>query len=295
LIRSKTLFAALLTVLIPGLTGCIGVKSHVVQKTVLADHVLDATLDQLLTGMSSRYAAIQTLTATVNVTATTGGEHEGKVDELPTLAGYILLRKPSDLQVLLKVPVLGSVALDMVDDGKTSKLFVPSKKIAIIGSDDVVKPSKKGFENLRPAIIRDAMLVPGIEKDQYVTLTRGSRILKERTKKQEAIEEPDFDLSILGTKQNNELELIRVIHISRVTLLPYQQDMYDHEGRVITIVKYDKYAKYGDIDYPASIFISRPIDEYTLQIDINKLVPNQKLDDEQFTLKFPEGMVVKQM
>jgi outer membrane lipoprotein-sorting protein len=44
-----------------------------------------------------------------------------------------------------------------------------------------------------------------------------------------------------------------------------------------------------------SILIRRPVKELTLQIEITKLVPNQQLDDEQFTLKFPEGMTVKNM
>ncbi|WP_245818072.1 hypothetical protein [Granulicella rosea] len=287
--------ALLLTGLMPAVTGCYGIKTRAIPKTVLAEHVLDATLEQLLTGMANRYAAVDTLTASVNVTASTGGEHTGQVADLPTLSGYILLRKPKDLQVLLKLPLLGSIALDMVDDGKTSKLFVPKKNIAIVGDDDVVKPSKKGFENLRPGIIRDAMLVPGIDPDQYVTLTRGSRILLEKTRKQEAVEEPDYDLTIMNTKTGHELELARVIHISRVSLLPYQQDMYDQDGRIVTIVKYDKYQKYGEIDYPSSIFIQRPVDEYTLQIDLTKLIPNQKLDDMQFTLNFPEGMKVQKM
>ncbi len=287
--------ALLLTALIPGLTGCLGVRTRTVQKTVLAEHVQDATLDQLLMGMAARYAAIQTLTETVSVTATSGSEHTGEVKELPAFSGYILLRKPMDIQVLLKVPVLGSMALDMVDDGKTSKLLVPSKNIAIVGSDEMTGPPKQGLENLRAAVIRDALLVPGIDPDQFVTLTMGSRILKERTKRQEAIEEPDYDLSILSTKQGHELELVRVIHISRVTLLPYQQDMYDHSGHMVEMVKYDKYQRFGEIDYPMSIFIRRPVEELTLQIEITKLVPNQQLDDEQFTLKFPEGMTVKNM
>jgi len=65
-----------------------------------------------------------------------------------------------------------------------------------------------------------------------------------------------------GRKTGNELQTIRVTHISRVTLKPYEQDFYDTAGRLVEIVTYDKYQKFGDIDYPTSILITMPIYEY---------------------------------
>jgi outer membrane lipoprotein-sorting protein len=87
----------------------------------------------------------------------------------------------------------------------------------------------------------------------------------------------------------------RVIHISRVTLLPYEQDLYDEQGRVVTTITYSKYQKFGDLDYPMSIFLKRPLDEYTLQIDITKLTLNQPLDDEDFKLTIPDGIPIQHM
>lgn len=291
----KTSVALLLTVLCSGLTGCIGIKRRTVPKTVIAEDIKEASLDQLLAGLDSRFTAIQTLTATVAVTATSGGEHQGEVKEIPTFSGYVLLRKPKDLQVLLKVPVLGSMALDMVSDGKTFKLLIPPKNRAVTGPDELDKPSKNGLENLRPSIIRDSLLIPGLGPDEYVALTLGSRILAAQTRKKEAIEEPDYDITVMKMKGKNVLERVRTIHISRASLLPYEQDLYDHEGHVVTTVTYDNYQKYSDIDFPSSILIKRPLDEYTVKFDISKLIVNQKLDDEQFMLKIPDGITVQKM
>ena len=44
-----------------------------------------------------------------------------------------------------------------------------------------------------------------------------------------------------------------------------------------------------------SLFIKRPLDEYTLKIDILKLALNQKLEDDQFALEIPPNYVVKKM
>lgn len=289
ILRSLSLAATL------ALTGCYSIHTSKVPLTVLAPNVLDATLPQLLTRLATQDEAIQTLNASVDIMATTGGQHEGEVKETPTFAGYIFLRRPADLRVLMLVPVLRSRALDMVSDGKDFKLLIPSKNKAVIGSDEFSATSRNGLENLRPYIIREALLIPTATPDQYTTLSRGSRIIPPLPGKKVATEEPDYDVTILRIKQDHVLEKVRVIHFGRVTLEPYQQDIYDNEGRIATTITYGKYQKYGDIDYPSSIVLIRPVDEYKLKIDVTKMVFNGKLDDLQFALKIPDGVVIQKM
>ena len=199
---------------------------------------------------------MKTLNAKVTIKASTGGQHEGEVKEIPAFSGYILLRKPSDLRVIMELPLVGSMALDMVADGKTFKLSVPPKKIAREGSEQVTTPSSKGFENLRPSVVRDALQVPPVSADELVSETRNARILPPAKGRKEATEEPDYDLTVSRVKQGNELQTIRVIHVSRVTLKPYEQDIYDKAGNMVEIVTYDKYQKFGNVDFPMSIRIS---------------------------------------
>ncbi len=297
-LRSASLLPALLTPLLAvGLSGCLSIvaPSRRVKQTVLVTQVMDATLDELNSQLAKQYAAVQTLNAHVDIKATSGGQHSGEVREIPTLSGFMLLRKPSDLHVILQLPVVGSRALETVSDGKTFKLLVPSNKTALEGSEEVTTPSKKGFENLRPTIIREALLVPAVLPSELVGLVNGSRILPPAPGKKENTEEPDYDLNVYRLKKGNELEPVRVIHIGRVTLKPYQQDIYDQAGRLVTIVTYDNYQKSNGIDFPMSITISRPIDEYTLKITITKLTLNEPLDDESFKLEFPDNIPVQKM
>jgi len=280
------------------LTGCLSltVRNRTVSKTVRAPIVMDATLEQLNARIADQFAAVKTLNASVDIKASVGGSSVGEVKEYPSFAGFVLLRKPSDLQVLMLVPVVRSMALDMVSDGKDFKLLIPPKSKAIVGSDqEVAEPSKNGLDNLRPYIIREALLVPPVLPNEFVTLTENARILPPAAGKKEATEEPDYDLTVSRTKSGNVLETVRVIHIGRATLKPYEQDVYDHAGRLVTVVTYDKYQKFGDIDFPTSILISRPIDQYTLLITVDKLTLNQQLDDEQFVLKIPDNVPITKM
>lgn len=281
------------------LTGCV-VRTRTVDRTIVAPNVQQATLDDLLKQMADRYAAVNTLTLSVNIEASTGGAHQGEVKDYPSFAGYISLRKPQDLRVLMLLPIVRSRALDMVSDGKNFKLLISAgKSKAIVGPEVMTTPSKNGLENLRPSIIRDALLVAPVDPDDYVALTTNFRVLAPAHGHKEAIEEPDYDLTILehktGEVNPRVLNRQRVVHISRVTLLPYEQDLYDDAGRLVTTINYDKFQKFGDMMYPTSIFIKRPVDEYTLQIDVTKLLMNQPLDDEQFKLAIPEGVPVQKM
>ncbi len=291
---------ACLALFLMPLVGCLSIRTRIVDKTVLAPNVQAATLPELLEKMSSEYNAVQTLNLSVNITATQGGARQGQVKELPTFAGYIFMRKPADLRLLMLAPILRSRALDMVSDGKTFKLLISlPKSRAVVGPEVMTKTSKNGLENLRPSIIRDALQIPPVSPDEFVALSENSRVMAPAHGKKEAVEEPDYDISILrvkpGAANAHTLERRRVIHVSRVTLLPYEQDIYDDQGRVQTTISYSKFQKFGEVDYPMSILLKRPLDEYTLQIDISKLTLNQKLDDEEFKLTIPDGVPIQQM
>ena len=58
------------------------------------DIVYGTTLDQLLKQVDDRNAAIQTMTAFVDVVACTGGASKGEVKCYPSFNGYIVIGKP---------------------------------------------------------------------------------------------------------------------------------------------------------------------------------------------------------
>jgi outer membrane lipoprotein-sorting protein len=292
--RIRQALAVGLVTLAPALTGCL---THIrtVPKTRPAEVVMSASLDQLLAQVNTRFNQIQSLNASVEIVASEGGARQGQIKEFPSSSGYILLRKPEDLNVLLRLPVLGSQALDMVSNGKTWKLWSPPKHLAMMGTSEVAPASQHGLESLRPKVIFDSLLVRGLDPGQIVDLTQDSRIIPDPDDKKQLVEEPDYEITILEPPQGNTAHTLRVIHIGRSTLLPYQQDIYDQNGHVVTQAFYSNYQTFGDIQFPMRIEIKRPQDQYGLAITISKLTLNQKLEDDQFELKFPEGVTVKTM
>jgi outer membrane lipoprotein-sorting protein len=309
IVSSSLQKAAAMLALSLGLAGCYK-TTRIVQQTAAPDIVKDATVGELVAQLDRNFDAIHSLSASVTIAASTGGGRTGKVTDYTAFKGYILMRKPRDLRVILQVPVLGSVAMDMVSDGHDFKLVIPSQNKARVGTDEVKTPSKNSLENLRPSIFFDSILLQGVAPGEFVSVTNSDRTLPPEPKapgvpKAETRTiriEPDYDLAVMsrptlqaGTPGSNILQTKRVIHYSRVTLKPYKQDIYDPAGRIVTTVLYSNYQRYGEIDFPTEIGISRPFDEYSLKITITKLTPNEALDDEQFHLEIPPGMTIQKM
>ena len=279
-----------------GLTGCLS-TTRLVSKIQAPEMYRTESVVQVQKDISDRDAAVKTLNAQVLIIATTGGSKEGKTKEYTSFKGYIFVQKPANLRVILQLPLIGSSALDMVSDGETFTLKRASShgNVWVQGSDKVTKPSKNGLENLRPAVFLDSLLVPGVKQDEFVTLTESTRIVQPEPLHKYAIAEPDYDLNVLKTKSGNVLQVERVVHISRITMLPFQQDIYDDNGQIVTQATYEGYENHGGQQFPTVITIRRPQDEYSLKIDVTKLVLNEQFEADQFELKIPPGTTVQQM
>jgi hypothetical protein len=190
---------------------------------------------------------------------------------------------------------LSTRAMDMVSNGTDFTLYIPSKKKVIEGTNVVTNPSPNVLENLRPNVFLDALIVRDVGADEYVELSDSSRLVEPETKHRDAISEPDYDLTISKLRTGHMLARLRVIHFSRVDLEPYEQDVYDDAGRVVTTVKYSKYQKFGDLSFPTDIVIDRPLDHYSLKVTVQSLKPNRQIDDDQFEKDIPAGVAVEKL
>jgi hypothetical protein len=282
---------------LPWLSGCL-YHTHKVEKTTLAGPPMDASVAQLVNGVNDRYTAINSLTATVDFQATTGGARQGKQTDITPFHGYILLRKPAMLRVLALLPVVRTHAFDLASDGKTFKLVIPPKSRAVVGSNTVTRPSTNGLENLRPDIFLDSVLVKSITPERLVYLTSTSETRRDGKK---LVETPEYQLLIGEDVQEDPhlqvrvIKPTRVIRFSRLTLLPIGQDIYGEDGGVETHVEYGPYRQFGTEHMPSSIVIQRPRESYQITISVQKVLINQPLPDKQFELEIPPDYKVQRL
>jgi hypothetical protein len=229
--------------------------------------------------------------ATVDIDASVGGEKKGKITDYEEIRGYLLARKPAMLRMIGLLPVVRTRAFDMVSNGAIFKLSIPPKNRFIVGRNDVQTPNiAQPLENMRPAQIYDALLLPQINRPgEYVFMENGSEHV--RDSKGREIEQADYILHIVQINgQVGHLE--RNIIFSRIDLLPHQQIIFDEDGNVATDVRYQAYKDFDGVNFPSQIEIWRPKEEYDITLHIIKLELNLALTDDQFDLVQPAGAQV---
>ena len=258
--------------------------------------VQTVTPEQLVEQLNRRWAALDSLNATVDIQASVLKSKEGIAKDYTTFRGIILMRKPEMLRVYGRVPVIGTRMFDMVSDGKVFTLYIPSKNKVVNGANILKKKSASQVENIRPGFFFDAMIVRGLEADDLYSVTAETDTLADATKKH-LVTVPEYVISITRSKPGSkQLTPVRVITLRRDDLLPYEQDLYDSEGNLETLVTYAEYRDFGSGRYPSTVTIKRPLEEYQIVLTVENVRENQPLTDDQFQINnIPAGTVTQQL
>lgn len=292
--RLQTRALLVLTLVLPALNGCLVHTRHV-PRAQIPKNVLSAAPGQLVDIINRQYDAINSLSATVTFTATEGGSLNGREKTYTSFSGYILLRKPEALRVIGFLPVVHTRAFDMASNGDTFKLWIPPKNKVIEGTNEVTTESPNAFENMRPSIFVDSLLIREIgPTDRLMMTVDTDTAVDAKTKKLEI--RPEYQLTIAKPQANSNVELPeRVIEFSRTDLRPIEEDIYDKNGQIQTEAVYGALQTFGTQRFPGTITIKRPLEQYQILITFQKLKMNLPLSDQQFELKIPEGTPVQRL
>jgi outer membrane lipoprotein-sorting protein len=269
-------------------SGCL-LRSRPVPIRMSSAPLQSATREELVKSVDDMASKINTMNATVDIDASTGGSKKGKITEYQEIRGYLLAEKPNYLRMIGLLPIVRTKAFDMVSNGDTFKLSVPPKNRFIVGHNDITKPSTSTLENLRPQHISDALMLHEVDpKDEIAVLEGSSEIIQDPKTKRD-VEQPNYILDIIRRAPNDDWYLARKLYFNRTTLLPYRQVVYDHNGFVATDATYDDFKPINGMQFPNMIRIWRPQEEYTITLHIIKLDLNKPMTPEQFALDQPPG------
>src|SRR5579863_2184970 len=248
------------------LTGCslFPMKRHLpVPKA--PPSVETATPEELVTQVNQRWASFDNLTAEVEINLTLTKPQEGLATDYPSCRGWIVMQKPEYLRVVGQL--VGVRIFNMASDGKTFTVLIPPKSKAIEGPTSLTKRSDKQFENLRPGFFFDAMIVRGLDPDDYYTEISDTETIEDAQKKH-LFTMPEYVLSITrhapsGSRRDQP---VRVITFHRDDLLPSNQDSYDTEGNLESQVSYFAYKDFEGNKFPTRVVIKRPLEGITITL-----------------------------
>jgi outer membrane lipoprotein-sorting protein len=275
--------------------GCAISQKTVVKPGEAPSALQTATKEQLAAEYNKLAAAVTSVNATVTMKLTAGSAYSGVIEQYHEVNGFILAQKPRSIRVIGQAPVVGKNIFDMVSDGETFHIYIPSKAKFIVGPANLERPAKKPVERLRPQHLLDAIFLPPIPEGapvlfeeasegagQYYVLTViraadvGDRGGNGGATKAVAVGSMDW-------------EIARKIWFDRTDLSVARTDDYGPGGKLVSDVRYSGWDTFGEARYARQITFRRPGDDYQLQIGIKKLTVNEPVGADRFVLVQPPG------
>jgi hypothetical protein len=285
--------------LVAGLAGgCAASHKTMVKPGVAPAALQTATREQLIERYDRQANAVQTLNAGVAMKLTSGSEYSGVIEQYHEVNGFLLAAKPASIRVIGQAPVIAKNIFDMVSDGQTFEVSIPSKHKFVVGPVNVARQSAKPIENLRPQHLTEALL--------WAPIPAGGTVLIEESSESNVryyvltIIRPAAGAdSASGASGNDNFEIVEKVWFERGGLQVSRVETYGHGGVVGSDVRYGDWqpagsgsaagGSTGTANYPREIDIARPGEDYQLAIHINKLTLNEPIPADRFTLKQPPG------
>ena len=235
-----------------------------------------------LIGQYNRQAeAVTSLNAGVTVTLTAGSQYTGVIKQYHQITGFILAQRLSSIRVIGQAPVVGTNIFDMVSDGETFEIFIPSQNKFIVGPANIERPSAKPIENLRPQHLVNAVFWNAIPADAPVLFEQ------EREGNSEF-----YVLTVVRATSGaspQDWEIASRIWFDRADLSIARIEMYDSGGKLVSDVRYSGWDNLGGVRYAGQISLERPENDYRLDIGVTKLTLNQTISADRFVLQQPPG------
>jgi hypothetical protein len=231
--------------------------------------------------------AINTLSAKIDLVASTGGAHSGEVTDYHDITAYLLVRKPENIRLIGQLPIVGTL-FDMASNGQQFELNIPGRNRFYVGQNNVVpKQTKNPLERLRPQVILQALLINPIPPGSHVIAMHDDSDVR-----------AEYSLVVESETPPDRADGVYIDHVrrkvtfSRYDLLPKEQLIYDTDGNVATRAQYSHFQTVSGVEIPWELDIERPAEEYSIHFTIMQITLNTQLADDKFTIQAPQGSQV---
>jgi outer membrane lipoprotein-sorting protein len=242
----------------------------------------EASEEELLDRYNALARGLKSIDATLELKPTTGTKYSGVIDEYHEVKTFLMASRPYNIRMIGQVPVVGKTVFDMVSDGQTFEVSIPPKNKFLVGQVALERQSSKPIENLRPQHLVDAILWPEVRKEEVVLI-------------EEYNDENARYYVLTVLRGGYKSEILRKVWFDRADLRVVRLQAYGPKGALLSDVRYANWqpiAAGSAEEYPMSIRIERPRDEYQLDLAISKITLNETLEADRFKLEAPAGAEV---
>jgi outer membrane lipoprotein-sorting protein len=288
-VEAKTLRVASIFRAIVACGACVAIAGCPSRNVQMAKAPSNASLQtasksDLIAKYNQRAESINSINAGVSMQFTGGSAYTGVATKYPHVNGFILAQKPEMVRVIGQAPVVSTKIFDMVSDGKTFSVYVPSKQEFLTGPTNATGHSEKATENLRPQHLLEAIFWRAIPASEPVLFEQAMDNGKGDSGT------GDYVLTVITRAESAaDWRITRKIWFERAGLTMARIQIFGDKGELESDIRYAGWSPFGDVQYPKQIQVDRPNDGYQLTITVTKLTPNETLQANSFVLPQPEG------
>jgi hypothetical protein len=267
------------------LAGGCGGHSPVTKSTTVPAASRPVALEASEEELRDRYNAfarnLKSFNGTAELKPTTGSTYSGVISEYHEVKAFVLAARPYDIRMIGQVPVVGKTVFDMASDGQNFEVSIPPKNKFLEGPVSLERPGSKPIENLRPQHLVEALLWPEIRKEEQVV-------------PEEVNDESARYYVLTVLRGGYKFEILRKIWFDRADLHVVRLQSYGPKGALLSDVRYDNWQPLDApssslTEYPRSVRIDRPRDEYRLEMTFSKVSLNEPIAADRFHLDPPAG------
>jgi hypothetical protein len=246
----------------------------------------DATREELLEKYNASARAVSSLNATVELKPIAGSKYSGVIEEYHEVKAFLLASRPANIRMIGQAPVIGTTVFDMSSDSQIFRVSIPSKNKFLVGSVNLERASSKPIENLRPQHLLEALLWPALRKEETVLF-------------EEFNDESARYYILTVLRGGYQTEILRKIWFDRSNLEVARLQSYGPRGILRSDSHFSNWqppdapataaTSIPTQQFPRSIRIERPHDDYRLDLQISKVTLNEDIPLDRFRLDQPAG------
>lgn len=287
---TKALPLLLLVLCVIAASGCRAKQEIKIDVSLKILDARTADFDELL-AIVNQYENISDLKSSgMKATLTLGKWESGIQEEYRSAPGYILLRRPSSLHLVIQNPVVIRTAIfEAVSDGDEFSAWIRDTNKVYKGRNsakELVSDDRPDGIPLRPDHIYEAIIPAGIDMTKS-----GLRISLEESADKVA---KYYILSVYTEGTQPLIHVVRRIWIERSQLVISRVQSFDETGRLTGDIEYSEMTPVGGFLLPMKINLARPEDGYALALEFSNgsWGVNSGLEDDSFVLPHREGSEV---
>ena len=313
----KLTLCLLLLLVVVSITGCNFVKKESKTATLLS--TTDATQAQLMEEVN-RFARVDSMRAKMDLKFEDNSFAQfGSKEVYRSADGEVVVQRPGQIILNVKVPVLKTDVAQMTSNGETFRVailydgggkykkFVKGtnnadysklqSSLTELNGDGTVRQNVSAFANLRPQHFTDAMLVRPTDDQHVYASSTTFQIEEDLTADKKSplrkVNRGYYLLDEYSKADSSDLKITRRFWFDRVGGIRLaRQQIFDARGEIETDIVYGAEGNLGDTGQfnrlPLQILVTRPQEKYAMRLTY------QMPEDVKIGNKYPDTAFVLQ-